>query len=361
MSSATVFLAFFVFTAIAIILWALQRERAVSAQRAEELAQRLLEAQRNDPGTAFLQREIDSLRQQLSQGLSDSARLVSESQKTVGERLDRASDVVGRVQKTLGSLEQATQQVFAVGKDISRLEDLLRAPKLRGGIGEQLLGDLLGMILPARHFHLQHAFKGGETVDAVVDLGRLVPVDAKFPLENFRRIQEAEPAERNAARRKFMQDVRRHVDAIASKYIRPDEKTFDFALMYIPAENVYYETIIKDDAAEDASLASYAFSRRVIPVSPNSIYAYLQTVSLGLRGLRVEENAVRILDSLDRLKGDFGRFREDFALVGKHLSNARLKFEDSERKLARLEDKLEVSGSDAPELPAAEPPRLDVR
>ncbi len=353
--------ALLIVVATAAVLWALRRERELSARRAEELAQRLLEAQRTDPGVAFLQRDINNLRDQLSKGLSESARLVSESQKSVGERLAHASDMVGRVQQTLGSLEQATQQVFTVGKDISRLEDLLRAPKMRGGIGEQLLGDLLGMILPAKHFRLQHAFKGGETVDAIVDLGRFVPIDAKFPLENFRRIQESEPAERNAARRRFMQDVRKHVDAIASKYIRPDEGTFDFALMYIPAENVYYETIIKDDAAEDASLASYAFTRRVIPVSPNSIYAYLQTVSLGLRGLRVEENAVRILASLDQLKGDFGRFHEEFLLVGKHLSNARVKYEDAERRLARFEDKLQASGSDKPALAATESPALDVR
>lgn len=301
----------------------------------------------------YLQREIGGLRQQLAQGLSDSARLVSESQKSVGDRLDHATQVVGNVHATLGSLQKATEQVFAVGKDISRLEDLLRAPKLRGGIGEQLLGDLLGMILPARNFRLQHAFQGGETVDAVVDLGRLVPVDAKFPLENFRRIQEAPPADRPAARRRFIQDVKRHVDAIAGKYIRPDEGTFDFALMYIPAENVYYETIIREEAPEEASLMAHAFSRRVIPVSPNSFYAYLHTISLGLRGLQVEENARRILDTLDRLKGDFGRFREEFALVGRHLGNARGKFEDAERRLDRFEDKLASSGT--------EPPELDVR
>lgn len=308
----------------------------------------------------LIQRQIESLRRQLSQGLADSARLVSDTQKTVGDRLDRTAEVVGRVQNTLGSLEQATQQVFTVGKDIASLQDLLRAPKMRGALGELFLGDLLSQILPARHYQLQYAFKGGEIVDAVVRLGRLVPVDAKFPLENFRRLSEGAATEHAQARRRFLQDVRRHIDAIATKYLRPDEGTFDFALMYIPAENVYYETIIKDDAADD-SVMSYAFSRRVVPVSPNSFYAYLQTISLGLRGLQIEENARVILGQLDRLKGDFARFKDDFSLVGKHLGNARGKFEDAERRLVRFEDKLIASGSGEAELPASERPAVGVK
>jgi len=308
----------------------------------------------------MMQKQIEALRRQLAQGLSDSARLVSDSQKSVGERLDRAADVVGRVQNTLGSLEKATEQIFTVGKDIASLQDLLKAPKLRGSLGELFLGDLLAQILPSRNYTLQHAFKGGEIVDAVVRIGRLVPVDAKFPLENFRRISETPGPERAQARRKFLQDVRRHIDAIASKYLRPDEGTFDFALMYIPAENVYYETIIKDEVGDDG-LMGYAFSKRVVPVSPNSFYAYLQTISLGLRGLEIEENAREIVGHLDRLKGDFGRFKEDFSLVGKHLGNARGKFDDAERRLGRFEDKLSSSGSSAAALPPAATESMEMR
>ncbi len=308
----------------------------------------------------LIQKQIEALRRQLAQSLSDSARLVSDSQKSVGERLDRAADVVGRVQNTLGSLQKATEQVFSVGKDIASLTDLLKAPKLRGSLGELFLGDLLAQILPTRNYTMQYAFKGGETVDAVVRIGRLVPVDAKFPLENFRRITESTGPESAQARRRFLQDVRKHIDAIASKYLRPDEGTFDFALMYIPAENVYYETIIKDDAGDDGLMA-YAFHKRVVPVSPNSFYAYLQTISLGLRGLEIEENAREIVGHLDRLKGDFGRFKEDFSLVGKHLGNARGKFEDAERRLDRFEDKLISSGAGAALLPSAEPVKLEIK
>jgi DNA recombination protein RmuC len=181
-------------------------------------------------------------------------------------------------------------------------------------------------------------------VDAAITLAdRLVPVDSKFPLENFRRLCE-EPQEdrRRAARRAFVRDVRMRVDEVAKKYILPDEGTFDFALMYIPAENVYYEVIVKDaDEADEDTVLSYALSRRVIPVSPNSFYAYLQVILLGLKGLRIEQNAREILGALGRLSGDLGRFREHFDTLGKHITNAKNKYDEATTALARFETKLE--------------------
>jgi DNA anti-recombination protein RmuC len=157
-------------------------------------------------------------------------------------------------------------------------------------------------------------------VDAVIRLqAGLVPVDAKFPLENFQRLVKAEtPEEKKVLRRAFITDVKKHIEAIATKYIRTDEGTFDFALMYVPAENVYYETIIKDDElGADGALFAHALARRVIPVSPNSFYAYLQTILLGLKGLRVEESAREIINHLARLNQEFDRFSESFRLVGR--------------------------------------------
>ena len=214
---------------------------------------------------------------------------------------------------------------------------------------------------------MQYSFRSGEKVDAVIRLGRsLVPVDAKFPLENFKRILDAtSDDERGRAKRQFAADVRKHIDAIAAKYILPDEGTYDFALMYIPAENVYYETIIKDEADDDRNLCQYALSKRVIPVSPNSFYAYLQAIVLGLRGMRVEDRAKEIIQYLGRLQGDFAKFRDDFVVLGKHLDHAQTSYQSAERRLEQFGQKFFAAESAQSELfeasttgakPTSEPP-----
>lgn len=328
-----------------------------------------------DPSIPLLQQEVQSLRGQLSDAMLKNQETVNQQlasitgqvnaqlgqvtqqlQKSTGDlntRLDNAAKVVSEVSKGLGGLSEATKKVFEVGKDIASLQEILRSPKLRGGLGELFLGDLLSQILPPAHFTLQHRFKSGEVVDAVIRLGHhLVPVDAKFPLENFKRVIEvSSEEEQRAAKRKFIADVKKHVDAISGKYILPDEGTFDFALMYIPAENVYYELIIRDEAMDtDKGLLNYAFSKRVIPVSPNSFYAYLQTILLGLKGMHIEERAQDILTNLARLSGDFRKFQEEFELVGKHLTNTKSRYDEADKKLAKFEDKLGSLSDSSPAL-----------
>jgi DNA recombination protein RmuC len=356
----------------------------VAAAVAWRLARGLAAPRGPDPSFQLLQQQLDGLRSLLSESLNGQVRLLNEqlgqvsgqfdrrladvavqiqnSQKSVGERLDNAARVVGEVQRSLGSLGQATERLFEVGKDIAGLQEILQAPKLRGGFGEFFLNDLLAQILPAKHFETQYGFKTGDKVDAVIRLGgRLVPVDSKFPLENFRRVVDAKTDEEaRQLRKKFASDVKKHIDAIAHKYILPDEGTYDFALMYIPAENVYYEVIVKDEASDgEKSLTDYALAKKVVPVSPNSFYAYLQAIILGLRGFEIEENARVIMQNLSRLRGDFQRFQEDFDVLGKHLSSSRSKYEDAEKRLSRLQDKLtSVSRAEGADLPAPITPEL---
>ncbi|OGP32456.1 MAG: hypothetical protein A2073_05940 [Deltaproteobacteria bacterium GWC2_42_11] len=317
----------------------------------------------------LMQQQVDNLRQQLSENMASSLNLINQQlaqttfqvnsqlsamnqqlQSTtghIGARLDNAVKVFGEVKQNLGELSKATQQIFDVGKDIAGLQEILRAPKLRGGIGELFLGDLLSQILPAANYKIQHTFKNGMRVDAIIQTNHgIVPVDSKFPLENFKRIVESSSEEEcKTARKKFVSDVKKHIDAIASQYILPDEGTFDFALMYIPAENVYYETIIKDESIDtEKGIAAYAFSKRVVPVSPNSFYAYLQTILLGLRGMEISREAQEILSHLARLRNDFERFAEDFEVIGKHLGNTRNKYDEAQKKLDRLGDKLKGLG-----------------
>ena len=332
---------------VIIILLIFKSSRPADTQ-ASLLVQQQIDALRSqvsdslNNNTAQVNTQISSLTAEVNKQLSSVSQQLLNSQKSVGERLDNAAKVVGDVNKSIGQLSEATKRVFEVGQDIASLQEILRAPKLRGNIGEFFLGDLLSQILPQKFFILQYGFKSGEKVDAVIQLGAgLVPVDSKFPLENFRRIvTSTEEKEKTQARRTFAKDVKKHIDAISAKYILPDEGTFDFALMYIPAENVYYETIIKDESSGEESISDYAISKRVIPVSPNSFYAYLQAIVLGLRGMRIEESARNIMENLSRLTGDFAKFREEFETLGGHIQKAANKFDDTSKKLEKFELKL---------------------
>ena len=300
--------------------------------------------------------ELKGVASEVTRQLQEGMRLIQSGQSTMGQRLDHATKIVGDVQGSLGTLREATQRVVEIGRDIQGLEQVLKSPKVRGGLGETLLEQVLAQMLPQEHWSMQYPFKSGEKVDAVIRINeRLVPVDAKFPLENFRRlIAEPEEERRRPMRKAFARDVKLRVDEIAKKYILPDEATYDFALMYVPAENVYYEIIIKEDDTEDESIAAYALSRRVIPVSPNSLYAYLQVIILGLRGLRIEANAREIQSDLIRLGDDLEKVRDHMGKMGTHLGNAQKQFDESQRHLDRFEDKLEsierkgVEGGPAP-------------
>jgi DNA recombination protein RmuC len=284
---------------------------------------------------------------QLQAGTRALTELVQSSQSSVTaqvtEHTRTVGDKVGSLQERLVHLDQQIQHLAEMGKDLRTLQDILRAPKLRGGLGEQLLENLLGNVLPASDFELQHAFAGGEKVDAAIRVpGGLVPVDAKFPLENFQRLLAAQgDDELRRARKAFRDDVRRHGGNIASRYIRPSEGTLDLALMYVPAENVYYEAfVLGEERGEGGDLWQEIISLRVFPVSPNTFSLYLATLHMGLRGMRVEEGARRIVAELAALKGELQGFRESFDLTSRHLTNAVKNLEEARGRLERFEWKL---------------------
>ncbi|MEI8064021.1 MAG: DNA recombination protein RmuC, partial [Verrucomicrobiota bacterium] len=321
METLAVILSLFTLAAVVVVLVVFLRERN--------------KPQAPDQSLLLMQQQLGVLQQRIDRFGETVSTSLQKSSDSMNERLNNAAKVVGDLREKVG-------QIHEVGKAAAELVNILRAPKLRGGMGELFLGDLLAQILPPEHYKIQHTFQSGEKVDAVIQVGqRLVPVDAKFPYENFRRVVDASTdADRQTARKQFLRDVRKHVDAIADKYILPDENTYDFALMYVPAENVYYETIIKQDAGEEHELLGYALHKHVVPVSPNSFYAYLQTILLGLKGMQVEVRAQEILASLQRLRGDFDRLAENFRLVGKHLTNATGSYADTEKTLTKLDAKL---------------------
>jgi DNA recombination protein RmuC len=265
----------------------------------------------------------------------------------VDGRLRDATETTKQIHERLGKVDSATNQMLERAKDLSRLEQALRPPKARGGFGELLLENLLRDRFPASAYSMQYRFSGGETVDAVVRVGQLIPVDSKFPLDNYHRIVEADSDDERLLHEKaFARDVKGHIDAIAAKYIRPAENTYDFAFMYIPVEAVYYELA----CGKTGALLAYAHEHRVFPVSPTTFTAYLQVIVLGMRGMQIEQHAHEVMSYVADLQHDFDKFAEDFDLIGKHLGNAQAKFVSADKRLDKLATKLEQAAEDNDEL-----------
>jgi len=286
--------------------------------------------------------ELDSLRsesaRQLTDRNADVDRRLEAMTATMDRRLETATKTSSAIHQQLGQLGQANAEILARANDLKKLEQALRPPKARGGFGELLLGNLLRDRLPGDAFELQYGFKTGERVDAVIKVERLVPIDAKFPLDNFERLADADSDDERALYEKaFSRDLRNQVDAIASKYIRPDEGTYDFALMYLPSEGVYYELV----CGKTGALLQYAHDKRVFPVSPTTFTSQLQVIVLGLKGMQIEQRAHEVMAYVAQLQGDFDRFRDDFQVVGKHIGNAHSKFAEAEKRLDRFDAKLE--------------------
>jgi DNA recombination protein RmuC len=288
-----------------------------------------------------LAQAIGHLTAQMNDRLNQNQQLSQQTQQAIADRLDRAGKTMTELHQQLGRLGQAADGIQQVGGEIRKLQDILQSPKLRGGLGEWSLENLLADVLPKEHFQLQYPFRSGQKVDALVELtqGR-VSIDAKFPLGNFQVMLNApDDAARQKARREFLRDIRHRIDEVADKYIVPQEGTLDFALMYVPAENVYYETIRgESDPADD--LGVYARRRHVMLVSPNTLYAYLMVIAMGLKGLKIEKNAQMIRQHLSQLITSLELFENDFITVGKHLTNAKAKYDDAARKIEQFNSRL---------------------
>jgi DNA recombination protein RmuC len=297
----------------------------------------------------------DETARQLNERNADVDRRLADMTETVDRRLEGAGQATTRIHERLGEVTKATAEMIARAKELGRLEQALRPPKARGGFGELLLENLLRDRLPPDAYELQYTFPSGERVDAVIRAaGRLLPVDAKFPLDNYERMASAgDEAEQQLHEKAFSRDVKGHIDAIASKYIRPDHGTFDLAFMYLPAEAIHYELV----SGKTGALLTYAHGKRVFPVSATTFAAYLQMIVLGLKGMQIEQRAEEVMKYCAALQKDFSAFREDFDLVGKHLSNAQGKYASAEKRLDRFETKLDQAADEQVELPAAAPVR----
>jgi DNA recombination protein RmuC len=283
----------------------------------------------------LLARSVGELRADLSRSLGATEQQLATQAGTTHRTLTALS-------RHLGSLGEQCQRIGDLAKDIGSLQDLLRAPKARGGFGELLLERLLHDALPAGAYEVQYTYKDGSRVDAVVRYaGRIVPIDAKFPNETWNALAKAvDETERRTKKRAFLQQVRRHIDAVG-RYVSPADGTIDFAVMYIPSESIYYDLVLREEEGEP-DLRAYCAERKVIPASPNTLLAYLQVVALGVRGLVMQERTRELQQGVAAVRREFERFVELHDQLGRHLENATKKFDETDRALSRASSAIET-------------------
>jgi DNA recombination protein RmuC len=295
--------------------------------------------------------QLGQVRQELMTGVTSTGQLNADAQRDVAKQLKSSTDALAQMHQKVGELQQTSQDL---SKATQTLQSVLGGAKTRGSLGEIALEGLLADALPQAAYATQYRFAStGAVVDAIVRSGdHLLPIDSKFPLESYRRLTE----EGDDARRDFSIAVRKHADSIADKYILPDEHTFDYALMFVPSESVYYELLMTEDS-KHGRLEEYCRAKRVFPVSPNSFFAFLGAVAVSLKGQQIEESARHLVASLAGVTKQVDTFADIYEKLGTHLRHAQQNYEDADSKLTRARNSLEQMSQGA--LPEAAPKELE--
>lgn len=308
-----------------------------------------------------LERRINEVKEHVTSRVNENLQFSQTSTKEVNDRLSTASKVIGDLRERITAFEEGSKKITDLGKSIGDLTNVFKAQKMRGGWGEESLESLLVEFMPKDVLEFQYKYKTGDViVDAIVKFNdSFLPIDAKFPLENFIRLNEAtSDEEKSTIKKALKKDIQKHVTDIASKYISKEEKSLDVAFMYIPAENIYYETVIRDD--EDLNIKRFCFDRHVVPVSPSTLYAYIQIVLLGMKGMQVSKKAKEILDSIKTMESEFGRVLDSYSVIGSHLTHAQQKYAETDKYLSKFGNRLQgtiaitdVDTEEVPQLPVS--------
>ena len=289
--------------------------------------------QNNSTSDKALTEWLKSMQHSMTDTNSSIVKTLQENSRQLNDRLDRAAIAIRDVNKGIGEMSE-------IGRGIRELQDFLKSPKLRGNIGEEVLKDLIAQTFPKNSFHLQYQFSSGEKVDAAIktDAG-ILPIDSKFPMENFQRMMKIKTKnqEYSALQKEFIRDVKKHIDDISRKYILPEEGTMDFALMYIPSEPVYYEI------ADNPELLDYARRKRVYAVSPTTLYAHLQVILLSFEGKKIETRSREVFAMLRALKVDYEKVSDNLSVLGKHIGNSSSQFVNVISSFQRIGKKLETT------------------
>ncbi|MCK5212187.1 DNA recombination protein RmuC [Candidatus Parcubacteria bacterium] len=294
------------------------------------------------------------LRTTLDKKLSETHRAtqsqMNQTIKTVQGITGQSAKLISEVTEKLTKLDETNKQVVNFSSQLQNLQDILKNPKQRGVLGEYYLEETLKNVLPPNSYQMQYTFKDGSIVDAVVFVkDKIIPVDSKFSLENYERILNCkDKEEREKLEKLFKQDLKTRIDE-TGKYVKPGEKTMDFAFMFIPSEAIYYDLLINKVGAVQVNtrdLIEYAFKdKHVIIVSPTSFLAYLQTVLQGLRALQIEESAKEIMINVEKL-GRHMRSYDDFmrkigvsmSTTVNHYNNAYKEFKKIDKDVVKITD-----------------------
>lgn len=318
-----------------------------------------IEPEKKDDGVMLL------LQQQINQIAQSVDSKLSESNKNAQEQFRHSSDIIKNVTEKLTRLDETNRQVVGFADQLKSLQDILKNPKQRGILGEYYLETVLKNVLPLSSFQMQYGFSNGEIVDAVVFVDkRIIPIDSKFSLDNYNRIlQTSDPVEKKKYETAFVNDLKLRIDE-TSKYVRPEEKTMDFAFMFIPSEAVYYDLLINKVGAitEDTNnLIYYAGKKKVVVVSPTSFLAYLQTVLQGLRNQKISEQAQTIIKEVERLGKHLYVYSEHFNRMGKNLDTTVSSFNKAKIEFAKVDkDVIKLTGGESKmEIDEAAHPALD--
>jgi len=300
------------------------------------------EPKKDDGQLLMLQQQINQISQTLDNKLS-------ESNKNQQFQFNQSAKIIGDVRERLAKLDETNRQVVSFADQLKSLQDILKNPKQRGILGEYYLETVLKNVLPPGSYQMQYGFKDGVMVDAAVFVDKLIiPIDSKFSLENYNRMVLASDAqEKKRLEMAFVSDLKLRIDETA-KYVKPEEKTTDFAFMFIPSEAVYYDLLINKVGvmAEDhQNLVYYAGRKKVIVVSPTSFLAYLQTVLQGMKNQKISEQAQMIIKEVERLGKHMFTYSEYVNRMGENLdktvssyNKARAEFLKVDKDVVKITD-----------------------
>ena len=267
---------------------------------------------------------------------------ISESTKAMQSQFSESAKIVRDVTEKLIKLDNTNKQVLNFSDQLKNLQDILKNPKQRGVLGEYYLEETLKNVLPPNSYQMQYGFKDGSIVDAVVFVDKkIIPVDSKFSLENYEKIlNSGDSKEREGLEKILKQDLKARIDE-TSKYVKPSEKTMDFAFMFIPSEALYYDLLVNKVGAVQSStrdLIEYAFKEKhVIIVSPTSFLAYLQTVLQGLRALQIEESAKEIRANVEKFSRHMLSYEDFIKRMGVSLGTTVNHYNDAYKEFKKID------------------------